>query len=108
MSNENGVDALRARRLSRFDFTADPDREVIEIGELGEGVKLTKSEKIELGVGTAQELLDMPQFIGERKLRENHVRTLLDAMQGGTFRWEFVKLIVCRCRDQHRGLDSRG
>jgi hypothetical protein len=72
-----------------------------DIKSLGGSLKLTSQENVELTTDLAHELLAMPAFHSERPLRKTHVKTLLRHMRRGTFHWNLVTLITCRCREAH-------
>ena len=79
------------------------DHETFDVTSLGEVVRLTKEERVELTHTAAREHLDLAEFVGERIVRQHHVDSLTDAMLRGTFRWEWVTLVVARCREAHGG-----
>lgn len=75
--------------------------EPIDVSDLGEGIKQTGEEKVELTHALATEVLGYGEFIGERPLRDNHVANLGDCMRRGTFHWEWVMLVIARCGEHH-------
>ncbi len=74
---------------------ADPEP-IYSIADLGEGLKLTHRRAVELTEQEALNFLEMPEFIADRALDDNHVVFLTRQMSAGTFRWELVGLITCR------------
>lgn len=109
--NKNSIDPqaaslLHENRLEKY--VLEEDGPSVDVAGLGESLKLTKKEPVEFTREFAQDLLDMPQFIGERPTRETWVKHLASQMEGGTFRWEWVRVIVCRCKEPHRGIDPFG
>lgn len=75
-----------------------PD-EVLDVTSLGEGLKKVREEKIELTHERAEQILSMTELPGDRLLRNKHVDRLTDAMMRGTFVWDFVSIITCRCAE---------
>lgn len=71
----------------RVDFTA-----------AAQGLTVTKNEWVEFTHDLAAQLLTdeitIP-FLGDRKLRQNHVTTLIEHMRRSTFRPEHVSLMTC-------------
>ena len=74
-----------------------------DIKSLGDSLKCMSQETVELNHKFAQEVLDMPEFIGERTRRKPHVADLIHAMETGTFEWAFVNIVFCRCNEPHNG-----
>ena len=72
-----------------------------DIRSLGEKLQVTAEEKRDLDHALAKELLDMPTITGERRFRTRHAANLVSHMHRGTFHWNLVTLIVCRCKEQH-------
>lgn len=81
------------------DTTQTTEHEILDVTSLGEGVRLTSTDSVELTKEYATEILELADFPGERPLRQRHVDRMLDAMRRGTFRWEWVSLITCRCKE---------
>src|SRR5688500_1830871 len=82
---------------------ATSDNGFYDIKSLGQSLRLTSQDSVELTPELAKELLAMPAFIGERPMRKRHVGNLVHNMQRGTFRWEWVTIITCRCTEPHNG-----
>lgn len=74
-----------------------------DITSLGGQLKVTHTTTVELTHDLAHELLAMPAFTAERPLRKKHVADLVKHMERGTFHWNLVTLITCRCREAHDG-----
>lgn len=69
--------------------------ETLEVGSLGEGLKMTSSVVVELDKKFATELLEMDEFSSDRPLNDNHVAHLKQAMERGTFLPEQVNIVTC-------------
>ena len=76
--------------------TDGPRPEVISVTNLGEGLKLVATRKMEFTREEAEKLLDLEEFVGDRPLKSRHVDDLIKAMERGTFHPELVSLIVCK------------
>lgn len=75
------------------------DVEVYDVMSLGKGLKLDSETQIELTRQYAERHIAAPSFCGERNVRPFHVKALATTMQRGTFRHEWVQLIVCKCNE---------
>lgn len=84
--------ALAEQNATHFTM---PDEPIYDISQLGEGIRLRKREVVEFTQVFAENFLEYAEFVGDRPLQEPHVVFLARQMEGGTFRWEFVNLIVC-------------
>lgn len=79
-----------------FDVESVPE-DVVDVTSLGKGIKLIKTETVKFDRDRANWLLiSLAEFKGDRILSAQHVRELASAMKRGTFRPEFVSLIVCK------------
>lgn len=75
--------------------------ESFDIKSLGQLLRLNSQENVELTHELCKELLALPTFVGERRLRPRHVAELAKHMRDGTFHWNMVGLITCRCNEPH-------
>jgi hypothetical protein len=75
--------------------------ETFDIKELGQLLRLNAQENVELTLELAKELLATPAFIGERPVRKRHIADLAKHMRDGTFHWNMVSIITCRCNEPH-------
>lgn len=74
-----------------------PDEPIYEIASLGEGLKLRSRKTTEFTKAVANTFLEMPEFVGERNMDNNHAVFLARQMESGTFRWEQVNVASCFC-----------
>lgn len=87
------------------DYTpTELSEDVLDITSLGKGIKVTSKNTVELTRKYAEAHIALPAFAGERDVRQSHVDMLLQHMQRGTFRPEWVKLMVCRCNEECRDI----
>lgn len=78
------------------EYTHEPADEVLCVTDLGKGLQLKASRKIDFNKKRALWLLEeVEEFLGDRRLRQAHVDYLVKTMQRGTFHPEWVHLIVC-------------
>ncbi len=70
---------------------------VLDLSILGKGLKMEDERKVNFTRKLATELLEMKEFPGERKLRNQQVILLHKEMVRGTFRPEMVRLVTCTC-----------
>lgn len=78
-------------------YTGDAsDKEVIDVTGLGGGLNKISQSTLNFTIEEAKKLLDLKEFAGDRHLKNAHVDSLIRAMKRGTFRPEFVCIIVCR------------
>lgn len=77
--------------------------ESLNIASLGESLRRVRTESKELSHDFCEELIDMPEFVGERPLRGTHVKKLENAMDRKTFLWELVNIVLCKCQEPHNG-----
>ena len=68
---------------------------VYEVASISDGLILRKRRKLKFTHEEAYKLLDLDDFDGDRKLKQNHVDRLVRAMLRGTFHSEWVTLIIC-------------
>ncbi len=79
-----------------FVASEGPKQEVIDVTQLGHGLKLAESRKMNFTVDEAEKLLGLEEFAGDRPLKNAHVEYIIKAMERGTFHQEFVSLVVCK------------
>lgn len=75
-----------------------------DITSLGGGLKLTAQDKVELTNEYAAKHLGLSEFCGERGVRPSHLAALVTHMKRGTFRSEWVQLMVCKCKEACRDI----
>ncbi len=69
--------------------------EVLNVTSLGGGLELRREKKKPFDRAKATEILELPEFVGDRRLNQSHVDGLVRAMQRGTFHAEWVSIITC-------------
>ncbi len=84
-----------------------PDEPLHEIIQLSDNLSMRHRKTVELDTAYAEQHLMLPNFVGDRKVEENHVMFLARQMDGGTFRWEQVQLIVCVCDGKTYAMNGR-
>lgn len=77
-----------------------PEESVMDVASMGEGLVLKNRKTVELDSKFAAQFLDYPEFIVndekvDRARSDAHVIYLARAMQGGSFLWEQVNLVLC-------------
>lgn len=92
----NGTAVIESSK--RFDREVlDDVPEALDVGDLGEGLRLVSRKTEELDHDLATQILEMIEFSPDRPLDNNHVLKLLTAMKRDTFLPEQVQIIVCTC-----------
>jgi len=59
--------------------------------------KPIKNEVVRFTSEFAQKVRDMPEFIGERRINENHVEKLAIEMEKGNFIWKNAEIALAQC-----------
>lgn len=77
--------------------------DIYDVASLGKGIKRTSRTTKELTVKQAENYLKVEEFVGDRPLSSKHVEYLADAMVRGTFFWEHVNIILCKCKEPCQG-----
>ncbi|OHA58085.1 MAG: hypothetical protein A2571_03535 [Candidatus Vogelbacteria bacterium RIFOXYD1_FULL_44_32] len=80
---------------------------VYDVTSLGKGLELVKRRKVEFDRKEAMKLLELDEFPGDRRLKQNHVDRLIKAMLRGTFHPEWVTLIVCALDGKHYRMNGQ-
>lgn len=75
------------------------EQEVFDITSLGEGLSIASRKIVEFTHKRASQLLEMKEFVGDRKLKQRHVDVLVHHMKSGTFHSEHVQLMTCYCEE---------
>lgn len=98
--------SVKRRSAKAASASSNGHADASDITSLGGQLKVTNTTTVELTHDLAHELLAMPAFTAERPLRKKHVADLVKHMERGTFHWNLVTVITCRCREAHDGQPS--
>lgn len=104
MSKDTKASAPEEPEEPQFTKSTEPIHEMVQ---LSEGLSLRHRKTIELTTAYAEQHLELPNFVGDRSVEENHVLFLARQMDGGTFRWEQVQLITCTFNGTLYGMNGR-
>lgn len=80
----------------RYEAPEEIRNEVLNVTELGDGLKLVATRKVNFSHDEAEKILEHEEFIGDRALKNAHVDYLVSSMKRGTFHPEWVNLVVCK------------
>ncbi len=72
----------------------------LDVCSISGQVKKSAEDSVELSLENAARHLSLPEFAGERNIRQSHVDSLVRHMKRGTFHPEWVVLITCKCNEE--------
>lgn len=84
-----------------------PDEPLYDISSLGDNLVLKHRKAVEFDEKTAEHVLELVEFVGDRPTNEPHVIFLARQMEGGTFRWEQVNIISCFFQGREYRMNGR-
>lgn len=108
---EGMLDAPEVSDRMVFHGVVPQSGDVLSVLELGEALTLRSDRKGNFLHELAKQHLELPEFIVndslvDRNLRDTHVTYLINCMKAGTFRWEWVNIITCVCREAVTASDA--
>lgn len=73
--------------------------EALQKQKLSESIsyELVSERKVEFTQDLARKIIELPEFVGERPLRDGHVAFLVSEMKKGTFLPDIAALVTCIC-----------
>ena len=80
----------------KYEAAEDAGKSIINVTDLGDGLKLVATRKINFTHAEAEKVLNYEEFVGDRSLKNDHVDYLVTTMKRGTFHPEWVNLVVCK------------